>query len=107
MISLMAGMELAMLGQLVAPAKAETIMIPFPAIAGGGSPVLVMGDVAPAEKIFGQTDNIIVVSDHDERKRLTGGTGYIIAGGGDGFFGGGLGGQTWRRCGKGGNLCGS
>ena len=29
MISLMAGMELAMLGQLVAPAKAETIMIPF------------------------------------------------------------------------------
>ena len=70
MISLMAGMELAMLGQLVAPAKAETIMIPFPAIAGGGSPVLVMGDVAPVEKIFGQTDNIIVVSDHDERNAL-------------------------------------
>ena len=45
-ISLMAGMELATLGRLIAPAHARTIMIPFPAIADGGSPVLVMGSYA-------------------------------------------------------------
>ena len=65
-ISLMAGMELATLGRLIAPANARTIMIPFPAIADGGSPVLVMGDAAPVEQIFGQTDSVIPVADRSE-----------------------------------------
>ena len=65
-ISLMAGMELAMLGRLIAPAHARTIMIPFPAIADGSSPVLVMGDAAPVEQIFGQTDSVIPVADRGE-----------------------------------------
>ncbi len=65
-ISLMAGMELTTLGRLIAPANARTIMIPFPAIADGGSPVLVMGDAAPVEQIFGQTDSVIPVADRGE-----------------------------------------
>ena len=65
-ISLMAGMELATLGRLIAPANARTIMIPFPAIADGGSPVLVMGDAALVEQIFGQTDSVIPVADRGE-----------------------------------------
>lgn len=69
-ISLMADMDLMALGRLVYPAHAQTIMIPFPSIAGGGSPILVLGDVQPVREMFGQTDSIIPVLDTDELNAL-------------------------------------
>lgn len=65
-ISLMAGCDLDALARLVSPAPATTIMIPFPAIAGGGSPILVMGDAAPVARIFGDSDSIIAITDSAE-----------------------------------------
>ncbi|MCP4817688.1 MAG: NAD(P)-binding domain-containing protein, partial [Shimia sp.] len=42
-ISVMANMSLEEVQRLVAPAKADAVMIPFPGIANGGSPILVQG----------------------------------------------------------------
>ena len=46
-ISLMSAFDLAQMAELVRPATPKAIMIPFPQIAAGGSPVLVLGDSAP------------------------------------------------------------
>lgn len=58
-ISVMAGATLARVAAMVTPAKAAAIMIPFPGIASGGSPVLAQGDtdlvralVAPANTVY-------------------------------------------------------
>ncbi|WP_291737414.1 NAD(P)-binding domain-containing protein, partial [Leisingera sp. F5] len=42
-ISFMAGADLGRVADLAAPAKAAAVMIPFPGIAQGGSPVIALG----------------------------------------------------------------
>lgn len=58
-VSFMADIGLAQVAAMVAPARAAAIMLPYPAIAQGGSPILALGDVtvltplfAPANRIF-------------------------------------------------------
>ena len=65
-ISLMACMETAELGELVAPARLAARMIPFPAIAGGGSAILSYGDTALVESLFGSKNRVFAVDDERE-----------------------------------------
>ena len=58
-ISLMGGVSLETVAAMVAPARAMAVMLPFPGIAAGGSPVLVQGNgdlvralVAPANTVY-------------------------------------------------------
>jgi pyrroline-5-carboxylate reductase len=60
-ISIIAGVTLDEVAALVAPAKAEAVMIPFPGIAQGGSPVLVRGDAALVTAIFGSANTIFTL----------------------------------------------
>lgn len=63
-VSFMADMPLSQVADLVAPAQAVAIMLPYPGIALGGSPILALGDMnvltalfTPANRIFEmQTD---------------------------------------------------
>lgn len=57
-ISLMTGPTLEELGDWVAPARAVANMIPFPGIAVGGSPILVLGDTAIVEDLFGARNSV-------------------------------------------------
>lgn len=65
-ISLMAGMTLDVVASLVAPARAVAIMIPFPGIAKGGSPVLVRGDGALVREIAGMRNTVYDVQSDAE-----------------------------------------
>lgn len=65
-ISLMAGISLDAVTGLVAPARAVAIMIPFPGIARGGSPVLVRGDGALVREIVGQRNTVYDVQSDAE-----------------------------------------
>lgn len=65
-ISLMAGATLAELAPLVAPARAVAIALPFPGIAEGGSPVLLMGEDEPARTILGARNPIFVMQTAQE-----------------------------------------
>lgn len=65
-ISLMAGISLDAVAGLVAPARAVAIMIPFPGIARGGSPVLVRGDGALVREIVGQRNTVYDVQSDAE-----------------------------------------
>ena len=65
-ISLMAGISLDAVAGLVAPARAVAIMIPFPGIARGGSPVLVRGDGALVREIVGQRNTVFDVQSDAE-----------------------------------------
>jgi pyrroline-5-carboxylate reductase len=55
-ISLMAGAELGQVADMVVPARAEAVMIPFPAIAVGGSPIMVRGRAELVQSLFGETN---------------------------------------------------
>ena len=57
--SMMADIDLATLSAWVSPAKATAIVIPFPQIAQGGSPILTLGDQTLIERLFGATETII------------------------------------------------
>lgn len=57
-ISVMAGMSLDRVAELVAPATACAVMIPFPGIAQGGSPVLVRGAAGLVTALFGARNRI-------------------------------------------------
>ncbi len=57
-ISLMAGASLEAVTRLVAPARAVAVMIPFPAIAQGGSPILLRGDAGLVRELFGARNTI-------------------------------------------------
>lgn len=57
-ISLIAGARLAQLAPWVAPARAETVMLPYPSIAQGGSPILACGETALIETLFGARNRI-------------------------------------------------
>ena len=57
-VSLMAGVSLQELAGLVAPARAAALMIPFPSIADGGSPILAQGDTGLIRRLFGERNSI-------------------------------------------------
>ncbi|MBE1283537.1 MAG: pyrroline-5-carboxylate reductase [Rhodobacteraceae bacterium] len=65
-VSLMAGMSPLQIATLVAPAAAEAVMIPFPGIAQGGSPVMLRGNQGLVEELFGQTNQIFVLNSDEE-----------------------------------------
>lgn len=60
-VSFMAGLPLEALAPLVAPAEAVAIMLPFPGIAQGGSPVLALGGDDLLRGIFGRTNTVFAL----------------------------------------------
>ncbi|WP_137702703.1 NAD(P)-binding domain-containing protein [Marimonas lutisalis] len=60
-VSFMAGVSRQSLADMVAPARAEAVVIPFPAIAHGGSPVLCCPGSALVETVFGVANEVIVL----------------------------------------------
>ncbi len=65
-ISLMAGADLDTVASLVAPATASAVMLPFPGIAQGGSPILALGDMTLLEVLFGERNRIYALRDAAE-----------------------------------------
>lgn len=65
-ITFMAGASLAEVDALVRPARATAIMMPFPGIAQGGSPVMMYGDAEIVTEIFGNRNRIFPVQDANE-----------------------------------------
>jgi pyrroline-5-carboxylate reductase len=65
-ISFMADVPLAVLAPMVAPAAQVSVMIPFPAIATGGSPVLTLGDSGLIRQIFGHNNDIFELASPQE-----------------------------------------
>lgn len=65
-VSFMAGLSLEEVGRLVAPARAEAVMLPFPGIAQGGSPILALGDAAVIETLFAPANTVYGLRDAAE-----------------------------------------
>lgn len=65
-ISFIAGIGLDDLAELVAPARAAAIMLPFPGIEQGGSPVLALGDTALVDRLFGGRNSVFALQGADE-----------------------------------------
>lgn len=65
-VSFMAGMGLEDLTDLVRPAAAQAVMMPFPGIAQGGSPIMALGDIALLSAIFEPQNRIFPLSDQAE-----------------------------------------
>ena len=61
-ISFMADVTMGELAGLVAPATASALMLPFPGIAQGGSPILAMGDVDLVAGLFSPANAVFPVS---------------------------------------------
>jgi pyrroline-5-carboxylate reductase len=57
-ISFVAELSLEAMAAMVAPAEAVAIMLPFPAIARGGSPILTLGDASLVREIFGGANSV-------------------------------------------------
>ena len=65
-VSLMACLSAAEVSALVAPATLTTRMIPFPAIAKGGSVILTCGDAALIASLFGARNQVFALDNEDE-----------------------------------------
>ena len=65
-ISFIADLNLEQVAELVSPAAAEAIMLPFPAIAQGGSPILAMGRGALLAELFEPRDNLFLLDGQAE-----------------------------------------
>ncbi|WP_434051204.1 MAG: NAD(P)-binding domain-containing protein [Roseibium sp.] len=65
-ISLMAGATLEQADALVQPAYAVALVMPFPGIALGGSPVMMQGDAELVQELFGSRNSIFVLENPDE-----------------------------------------
>lgn len=65
-VSLMAGASLADVAGMVAPAQAEAVMIPFPGIAQGGSPIMAFGNVDVLRTLFGARNTIFELASEAE-----------------------------------------
>ncbi|MDT8327817.1 MAG: NAD(P)-binding domain-containing protein [Roseovarius sp.] len=65
-ISFMAGMPLDVLASLVAPAHAAAIMLPFPGIAQGGSPIIAMGEADLITALFAPEHQVFALRDAAE-----------------------------------------
>ena len=60
-ISFIAEIPLEDISAMITPAQAMAIMLPFPAIAQGGSPILTLGDAALVREIFCPTHTIFAL----------------------------------------------
>jgi len=65
-ITLMAGASLEGAGAMVAPARAVAIMMPFPGIARGGSPIIMQGDAGLIKGIFAPRNQVFAVENAEE-----------------------------------------
>lgn len=65
-ISFMAGASLEEVAELIAPAEASAIMLPFPTIAKGGSAILALGDTRLVNEIFGAKNQVFALQDDQE-----------------------------------------
>lgn len=65
-ISFMAGAGLERVSELVAPARAAAVMMPFPGIAEGGSPIMALGDTVLLESIFSPANTVFALQDEAE-----------------------------------------
>ncbi|WP_375261532.1 NAD(P)-binding domain-containing protein [Palleronia sp.] len=65
-VSLMADVTLDDIAPIVAPAVAAVVMIPFPAISNGGSPILTFGDTALIEDLAGHRNTVVPVATEAE-----------------------------------------
>ncbi|TMV06330.1 pyrroline-5-carboxylate reductase [Ruegeria sediminis] len=65
-ITLMAGATLDEVQKLVAPSVAAAIMMPFPGIARGGSPIMMQGDGALVREIFGARNSVFELANAEE-----------------------------------------
>ncbi|MBR9843825.1 MAG: NAD(P)-binding domain-containing protein [Rhodobacteraceae bacterium] len=65
-ISFMADVPLEEVGEMVRPAGAAAIMMPFPGIAKGGSPIMMQGDRGLVEEIFGARNSVFALKDEAE-----------------------------------------
>ena len=65
-ISMMAGATLAQVAELVAPAQVAAIMVPFPGIATGGSPVIAKGNIALVQELVTSTNTVYAVDTDTE-----------------------------------------
>ena len=65
-ISFMAGVALTDLARLVSPAEAVAVMLPFPGIAKGGSPIIALGETALIQRIFAPQNTVYAVADEAE-----------------------------------------
>jgi pyrroline-5-carboxylate reductase len=61
-VSLMAGMSLAEVGALVAPAQGVAVMIPFSGMAQGGSPFMGYGDTGLLQQLFGARNTLFTMA---------------------------------------------
>ena len=64
-VSLMAGATMAQVAEMVAPATAKAVMMPFPGIAKGGSPIMALGDTALLSEIFSPGGNEVFALAND------------------------------------------
>lgn len=67
-ISFMAGATLDEADVMVRPARAVAIMMPFPGIADGGSPIMMQGDAGLVGAIFGARNSIYALESAAEMK---------------------------------------
>lgn len=65
-ITFMAGASLEEANAMVQPARAVAIMMPFPGIAKGGTPIMMLGDVDLVQEIFGRRNTVFPLDDADE-----------------------------------------
>lgn len=65
-ITFMAGATLEDAGVMVRPARAVAIMMPFPGIAQGGSPIMMQGNAMLVDEIFGSRNSVFPLKDADE-----------------------------------------
>ena len=65
-ISFMAGATLSQADAMVKPAHAVAIMMPFPAIAQGGTPIMMQGDADLVREIFGARNSIFPLRSAEE-----------------------------------------
>ena len=62
----MAGATLEQVNAMVSPASAVAIMMPFPGIAHGGTPVMMQGDADLVRNIFGGRNSLFILKNADE-----------------------------------------
>jgi pyrroline-5-carboxylate reductase len=62
-VSFMAGMAIEEVSVLVAPARAVAVMLPYPGIAQGGSPILALGEVGVIEALFAPANTVYRLRD--------------------------------------------
>ncbi|WP_339765483.1 NAD(P)-binding domain-containing protein [uncultured Hoeflea sp.] len=65
-ITFIAGASLEEANAMVQPARAVAIMMPFPGIAKGGTPIMMLGDVDLVQEIFGRRNTVFPLDDADE-----------------------------------------